>query len=40
MLESLAWKVVGIVHPILSGNYYSAVWHDVNNKEFWPLSSD
>ena len=40
MLESLAWKVVGIVHLILSGNYYSAGGHDVNNEEFWLLSPD
>lgn len=40
MLESLAWKVVGIVHLILSENYYSAGGHDVNNEEFWRLSPD
>ena len=40
MLESLAWKVVGIVHLILSENYYSAAGHDVSNEEFWRLSPD
>ena len=35
MLESLAWKVVGIVHLIFSRNYHSAVGRDVNNEEFW-----
>ena len=40
MLESLAWKVVGIVHLILARNYYSAVGLDVNIKEFSRLSPD
>ena len=34
MLESLAWKVVGIVHLILSRNYYSAIGRVVSNEEF------
>ena len=40
MLESLAWKVVGIVHLILSRNYYSAIRRVVSNKEFWRRSPD
>ena len=40
MLESLAWKVVGIVHLILSRNYYSAIGRVVSNEEFWRLSPD